>query len=361
MDGIGNNKFASSSPFTPDTPAPSAPPPPSEVKVRTMKSDMASMAKSGGGLPRFENVKVTGLSTQRKGIQGIGIPVTDQNAPPKKSRNGALIAFAVIAALAGLGVFGYIGYQTFFAGKGGNTRVVPPVNTPIVPSGNAGAVGVTPSSTAGGAGTPVATTTFTHISLFKKPVDQTIALAFSSVGSATSSASLQSFSQKFAAALGPAPKTLPALIEVNVKDANGNGVSIEDILSAASQAVLDKAFLEANFNPDATTFVYRDKYGSWPGYVIALQPGKNWLFLQSDVAKLESSPETENFFLIDPGKPSADGFTDSLIASGAVRVLPFLDASVPTYFVYGWSNGNLILSASQGGYAAAVAHLSATP
>ncbi len=49
----------------PDTlPATSAPPPPPEVKVRTMKSDLALMAKSGGGLPRFETVRVYGLPTE---------------------------------------------------------------------------------------------------------------------------------------------------------------------------------------------------------------------------------------------------------------------------------------------------------
>lgn len=38
---------------------PTAPPPPQEVKVRTLKSDLASIAQSGGGLPRYQNVKIT--------------------------------------------------------------------------------------------------------------------------------------------------------------------------------------------------------------------------------------------------------------------------------------------------------------
>jgi hypothetical protein len=37
-----------------------APPPPQEVKVRTMASDLASMTASGGGLPQFQNVKIAG-------------------------------------------------------------------------------------------------------------------------------------------------------------------------------------------------------------------------------------------------------------------------------------------------------------
>ena len=37
---------------------PTAPPPPQEVKVRTLKSDLASIAASGGGLPKYQNVKI---------------------------------------------------------------------------------------------------------------------------------------------------------------------------------------------------------------------------------------------------------------------------------------------------------------
>jgi hypothetical protein len=131
------------------------------------------------------------------------------------------------------------------------------------------------------------------------------------------------------------------------------------MLTAEGATVLDPSFLAENFNPDPTFFVYRDKSGSWPGYVLSLQNGKNWLFLESDVAKLESSPAIANFFLTNTGPASPDGFTDSAIASTTVRILPFLEATVPTYFVYGWSNGNLILSTSQAGFAAAIAHLSA--
>ena len=39
-----------------------APPPPSEVKIRTMRSDIASMMQSGGGAPSFRDVSVGGLS-----------------------------------------------------------------------------------------------------------------------------------------------------------------------------------------------------------------------------------------------------------------------------------------------------------
>ena len=44
---------------------PSAPPPPQEVKVRTLRSDLASIAASGGGLPRYQNVKIAEAQTSQ--------------------------------------------------------------------------------------------------------------------------------------------------------------------------------------------------------------------------------------------------------------------------------------------------------
>jgi hypothetical protein len=43
-----------------------APPPPSEVKIRTMRSDIDSMMRSGGGAPSFQDVSVQGLSLDAK-------------------------------------------------------------------------------------------------------------------------------------------------------------------------------------------------------------------------------------------------------------------------------------------------------
>ena len=43
-----------------------APPPPSEVKIRTMRSDIESMMQSGGGAPSYRNVSVSGLSLDKE-------------------------------------------------------------------------------------------------------------------------------------------------------------------------------------------------------------------------------------------------------------------------------------------------------
>jgi hypothetical protein len=42
------------------------PPPPLEVKIRTMRSDIESMMMNGGGVPMFQDVAVSGLSMEKE-------------------------------------------------------------------------------------------------------------------------------------------------------------------------------------------------------------------------------------------------------------------------------------------------------
>jgi hypothetical protein len=53
------------------------PPPPLEVKIRTMRSDIDSMMKSGGGAPSFQNVPVSGLT-----MEGYKAPTTAPTPMP---------------------------------------------------------------------------------------------------------------------------------------------------------------------------------------------------------------------------------------------------------------------------------------
>ena len=55
---------------------PTAPPPPQEVKVRTLKSDLASIAQSGGGLPRYANVKIAAKTAPEKTHSANGLLMT---------------------------------------------------------------------------------------------------------------------------------------------------------------------------------------------------------------------------------------------------------------------------------------------
>jgi hypothetical protein len=78
-----------------------APPPPAEVKVRTMRSDIASMAQSGGGLPQFQSVKVEGLTGKE----------ATPTVPGKK--NMLMIVLIVVVGVIALTVVAYFAYTLF--------------------------------------------------------------------------------------------------------------------------------------------------------------------------------------------------------------------------------------------------------
>ena len=89
-----------------------APPPPAEVKVRTMRTDLESMAKSGGGLPRFQNVKVGAFSAERR--QDVDAAVAANAPGGSAQRTGALeIAAIAILSLFILSAVGYFAYRFF--------------------------------------------------------------------------------------------------------------------------------------------------------------------------------------------------------------------------------------------------------
>ena len=87
-----------------------APPPPTEVKIRTMKSDLATLAASGG-LPRFENVKVGGLALEKSENEKV------QAANAKQKNHAAAVALITIVALIMLAILGYLGYKIFTTGS----------------------------------------------------------------------------------------------------------------------------------------------------------------------------------------------------------------------------------------------------
>jgi len=68
---------------------PTAPPPPQEVKVRTLKSDLASIAASGGGLPKYQNVKIAETPAQKeRNLKGLVTTIA------------IVVLFAIIVAVA---------------------------------------------------------------------------------------------------------------------------------------------------------------------------------------------------------------------------------------------------------------------
>jgi len=313
---------------------PNVAPPPPEVKIRTMKSDIESMAHLGGGAPQFRSVKAPQLVAAASEEE----PVPEEKIRLKPSLVVALVsivAFVVLAAVA------YMAYNMFFAG-GGNVSTAP-----------------APTATRGNNQTqqPYATTqpsaNFTHATLFTRPVDQTLTFALSSA--AQNASELQTFSQRFSG-IFPGANAASTFFEVDVENADGSGADVNSIFAAADAAVLDSQYVLAHFSPDVTVFAYKDAKGIWPGYIFKLKPTENWLFLKDDVAKIEAmTAKIENFFLNSPGNPSAGGFKDDSIDNSPFRALAFSRPGAT--FVYGWYRGYLVFSTSVDGLKEAMARL----
>ncbi len=89
--------------FNPGGSSITAPPPPPEVKVRTMRSDLESMAKSGGGLPSFANVRVSGLPSESESYG---------QAPTKNRIMGVVIISAIAIIVVGVA---YLAYTIFLS------------------------------------------------------------------------------------------------------------------------------------------------------------------------------------------------------------------------------------------------------
>lgn len=394
------------------------PPPPSEVKVRTMHSDLESMAKSGGGMPRFQDVEVSNLSIEKEyttpahaanlatpaaaaaiaqapdalSHQGPAITAPantvttstvvttststiapgsgsiQQTAAPRKDMYPIFIV-AVVAILA-LGGVGYFAYITFFTGSSApSSLTTSQTSTSTLPT-----AGTTASSTTANSTTPPTTTTPSapvtttpppaasqtatlsaadelsspHVSLFKKPADQVITVDLSGVNAS-------SYRKIMMSSLTTVHPTA-SMIEITPTANDGSNINIQGLLAVAGTSLLNQSAL-ASLNPDATFFVYRDKNGLWPGYILALGAGKTASSIAADVQQVEQSTSIGNLFLTNPGTPSSDGFTDSVTAGVSTRVLPFSGVNFPLYFSYGWDGNDLILSTSNNGFAAAAASL----
>lgn len=350
MEEIGNN-YTTGKETSPSESFTNIPAPTAEVKVRTMRSDLAFLAATGGGMPQFSKVNVEGLSIS-KASTGAAVNIAE---PKKKNKSVAffliiLVALAVLVAVVWLG-------STIFLNRGSSLTQQGVVQNqqnpnPISTSSSATAVVQTyQSSTA--VSSPA---TFTHVSLFKEPADSIVTYSFPQGGVAQTSNDLQTYNQQILSAIAGAKKNAN-LIEIDIKGTDGNDMSIEGLLSEAGAEVIDPNFLSAHFNPDATFFAYRNSSGIWPGYVIALRSGENQTSLKGSLQTIESSTEISNIFLTAvTGTASPSGFTDAVIGSTTARMLNFTGAT-STSFIYGWFKNYLILSTSRDGFAQAVARL----
>jgi hypothetical protein len=302
-----------------------------------MRSDLASMAASGGGAPKFQSVAVSGLSIEKeyKNEAAAAVAATRKNFLP-------MLIVGVVAIIA-IGGVGYFAYALLFSGSSSKTPTSTPTSNTL-PSPTAPVTTQTQTSN-----TPPPNTELSspHSSLFTKPADQIVVVDLLSTG----------YQQTMLSALGAA-SAASTMIEINPKAPDGSNLSLNGLLLDAGASLFNSQTL-ADLAPDATLFVYRDKSGLWPGYVIAPAAGESSSSLASSIQQQieASSNSIGKLFLNTVGAPSSGGFIGNTLAGVTVRTLSFAGSYVPVVFVYGWVGNDLVLSTSQNGFAAVVSAL----
>lgn len=307
----------------------------SDIVIRTMASDLASLAASGGN-----GVQVQPLSFDAHvSISESTAIATDTGtvaSAPARSRIPLVVVMALVGVLI-LGVGGYIAWD--FWGRSYFAPSVSPEALVSAPAASSSAPLTSPSLAPA-----VGVYDFTHSSFLKKPADQAFALVLG--GSANSASDLQTYSQKVSNALtGLKPDT--TFIEMRVVDQGGKPLSFGQFLYAVSANLVDQNTLANNFLPDFTFFIYKDGNGYWPGFVLQLQPSKNWLFLKDEMTRVEKATARDSVFLTQPGTPSGSGFVVDAVGELPVRSLNYSNPSAS--FLYGWLRNYFIISTSRDG------------
>ncbi len=306
-------------------------PPPSEVIIRTMDSDIKAMALSGGGFVQGQKVYMKSPSQEAAPL------IREENKPES---HGLKIFLIILIALIFVGAAGWFVYPILFKDQN-NGVVTPPVmvddstTTPALPE--------TPSS--------LAVPRFNHVSYLKInsaktvmiPVDftPTKTTDFGAVKTKIQGAANQNKNVDF--------------WEINLEKIPGQNLALSEFFYLTNSKILSEDFLATNFEPDFTLFAYQNKGGVWPGIVAKLTTDKKWMYLKSEIAKLEKSPNLNYLFINNPGSPSGN-FGDVLESGQPTRILRFQNQS--STFTYGWfSNKYFIISTSEDGLKAALSKL----
>ncbi|MEK7193201.1 MAG: hypothetical protein AAB652_00215 [Patescibacteria group bacterium] len=328
---------------------PSSIPAPPEVSVRTMTSDIEAMTRGGGtsiipdGVGSSES-DVAYAPPRPETFTLSGEPYKEPFATYVSPR--AVIVVGIIAILIMAILIGYFFVYPFFI-----KLTVPPFNA------NPGSLTPAPTGIVLPPSSPPSVVT--HETFFRILADRTI--PFVVVKSPVSSVvDLQTYAQKLTGVINATGGTT-GFYELGLADDAGKPLAASRFFDHISVHLFEPSFLDANFNPDFTAFVYKDRKGIWPGYVLGIKRGKTLSVVQNQIAKeIENSGDITSAFLTSPGKPSPGVFRDALFLDHTVRYFTFdVPGSVAqTEFSYSWFNDKfLVISTSRGGLEKAFEHL----
>lgn len=307
------------------------------IEVRTLRSDVQSMSDSGGVSMQVEEVReMIGRKVAVKPISQGG-----------SSWFFNIIVLVLVILIAALGVgfvmsTGAVSSFSFFKNLlpgGATTTVVTSTPTPdYVPSSAVKDFD------------PYAD--IEEIRFWRIPADTQIDIKLSREAAVTAE-DLLTFQQKVARKIQELPASA-RFVEIRLKKDGDRPADGLVFSSLTGIRIFNDTFFSENFEPNITAFVYRDKRGSWPGYVFRLLPTKSAKTLTPEVQLLERSSTLTSLFLESPGAPSGL-FKDSTQLGLPTREQEY---STPGAVIgYGWQDKYFVISTSVDGLKEALRRL----
>ncbi|OGY64000.1 MAG: hypothetical protein A3B92_04185 [Candidatus Harrisonbacteria bacterium RIFCSPHIGHO2_02_FULL_42_16] len=335
--------------------SPPFPPPPPEITVRTMKSDMDALKQTGGANPSpkpFALPELTEKIPSPKPYSPLPPPPLPSVATPKmmptetektekfeqekptvtiaEEGGGWIKKIAVWSGIllvaAGIGFFGYfVLFPKLFP-----TQSPPP---PIV---------TLPETTE----TSIATAPETMPEETLPAVNPHQSFLFASDTIAQKDLIKVDLLSLVGAFKEEAEKNLPngSLSEIIFNNSNGQIPSSAVLSSLLPEFSAEK--IKDIFEDDFTAALYYDENGAWPLYIFKINFNSSIVEAQNEIRALETSKNLSNLFVESPGAATSD-FKNGQANGTATRYKTFSQKSAALN--YSWLDDKLIISASYDG------------
>jgi hypothetical protein len=319
-----------------------------KIEMRTMNSDMSSIAQNGGGSPtpyvpgntspaaapqsapmqQNSSFNIADISSPQGAPQVQTTPgMTGGSVPQGNGGNKNLFIWLMI----GLAVLIVAAAAYFFllpALKNMNADVA-------LEEQQKAAENVVPEVTPEVPAVENPETVDVHASFLKSPADLTSEIRpelFTIAG--------------IKSAIQPTSTTVPLFKELVVKTGDNKTLSF-----AGFTGIFFPTFFTPqqtiNFENDFTFVSYTNKAGTWLGFAAKLKDSSDIAFVQSQLNGFQAEPTIKDFYLSSPGNQL--NWKDGKVANRAASVLEF--STRGTEFVYVWFDRYLIVSTSLEGAA----------
>lgn len=191
-----------------------------------------------------------------------------------------------------------------------------------------------------------------EIRFWRIPADTQIDIKLSREAAVTAE-DLLTFQQKVAGKIQELPASA-RFVEIRLRKDGDRPADGLVFSSLTGIRIFNDTFFSENFEPNITAFVYRDKKGSWPGYVFKLLPNKSSKTLTPEVQLLERSSTLTSLFLESPGS-SRGLFKDGTQLNIPTREQEY---TMPGATIgYGWQDRYFVISTSVDGLKEALRRL----